>query len=73
MKSLAKYPATVAGVKRGLRQLRRSQNQAAAAVGKSPGLVSQVLGPSHMTKSQPLLDALAAWLNDGAPLVVKAS
>jgi hypothetical protein len=53
-------------VARGLRAFRRTQLQAAAAIGKSPSLISRVL--SRQVESQPCLDALAAWLNRGAPL-----
>jgi hypothetical protein len=53
-------------VKRGLRAFRRTQLQAALAIGKSPALISRVLADT--VTSQPCLDALAAWLNRGAPL-----
>jgi hypothetical protein len=53
-------------VARGLRAFRRTQLQAAAAIGKSPSLISRVLGRGVI--SQPCLDALAAWINRGAPL-----
>lgn len=71
MEHSAKYPATVLGVKRGLKALKRSQRQGARATGRSVALVSLVL--SKKVTSQPCLDDLAAWLNDGAPLAVKAS
>ena len=48
----------MSGVKRGLRRLRISQRAAARLIGKSQGLVSQVL--SRDAISQPCLDALAA-------------
>lgn len=55
------YPATVPGVKRGLKVARCSQRKAALGTDQSPALVSMVL--SRQMKSQPCLDKLAAFIN----------
>lgn len=54
------YPATPAGVKRGLRAIGYSQRRAAFATGQSTALVSMVL--ARKMKSQPCLDKLAALI-----------
>lgn len=62
MKSCSgEYPATVPGVKRGLKVARCSQRRAALGTDQSPSLVSMVL--SRQMKSQPCLDKLAAFVN----------
>lgn len=61
MKPSTEYPATIAGVKRGLRALACSQNRAALDTEQSPALVSMVL--SKKARSQPCLDRLAAYIN----------
>lgn len=74
MKHSTEYPATILGVKRGLRAIDCSQNRAAQKTEQSPALVSMVL--SKKAKSQPCLDKLAAFINAQiatAPPLVKAS
>ena len=61
MKRSTEYPATITGVKRGLRAAGCSQNRAAAATSQSPALVSMVL--SGQAKSAPCLQKLAEYIN----------
>jgi len=58
---LAEYPATIPGVKRGLKDIGYSQRRAAIATGQSTALVSMVL--SRKIKSQPCLDKLSTLIN----------
>ncbi len=51
---------TPSQIKRNLRRLGISQNDAAAAIGKSAAMVSMVL--NRQAKSRPILDALAELL-----------
>lgn len=55
------YPATVPGVKRGLKAKGCSQRKAALGTKRSVALVSMVL--AGKAKSQPCLDDLAAYVN----------
>ena len=71
MKPSTEYPATIPGVKRGLRALECSQNRAAIDTGQSPALVSMVLGKK--AKSQPCLDKLAAYINGRIAAAAPAS
>jgi hypothetical protein len=57
------YPATVAGVKRGLKAIGYSQGRAADETDQSRSLVCMVL--SKTAKSQPCLDKLAALIARG--------
>lgn len=61
MKPSTEYPATIAGVKRGLRAIGCSQNRAAVETRQSPALVSMVL--SKKAKSDPCLKKLAGYIN----------
>ena len=54
---LAKYPATPAGVKRGLKRAKLTQARAASETFQSPALVSLVLNKKVV--SQPCLNKLA--------------
>jgi transcriptional regulator with XRE-family HTH domain len=60
MSHSTEYPATVSGVKRGLRALGLTQSEAAERIGKSPAMVSMVL--AKKAKSDPLLKMLAALI-----------
>jgi hypothetical protein len=64
------YPATVAGVKRGLKAKACSQGRAADDTGQSRSLVSMVL--SRKATSQPCLDKLAAFVT-ALPMPAKKS
>lgn len=59
--SSVEYPATVTGVKRGLKAIGYSQGRAADETGRSRALVSMVL--TKKAKSQPCLDDLAGLIN----------
>jgi len=73
MGTSTEYPATVSGVKRGLRALEMTQGAAAEQIEKSPAMVSMVL--AKKAKSQPVLDLLAALIRRelGRRALVKAS
>jgi hypothetical protein len=58
--SSVEYPATVPGVKRGLKAIGYSQKRGAEETDQSPALVSMVL--AKKAKSQPCLDRLAALI-----------
>lgn len=60
--SSVEYPATVPGVKRGLKAIGYSQGRAADQTEQSRALVSMVL--NRKAKSQPCLDRLAGLIND---------
>jgi hypothetical protein len=55
------YPATIPGVKRGLKAISYSQGRGADETAQSRALVSMVL--NRKAKSQPCLDKLAALIN----------
>lgn len=67
------YPATIIGVKRGLRAIGYTQDRSAKETVQSPALVSMVL--AKKAKSQPCLDKLAALIAEriAQPLAMAAA
>jgi len=59
-KPSTEYPATITGVKRGLKAIGYSQNRGAKETDQSAALVSMVL--AKKVKSQPCLNKLAALI-----------